>query len=126
MRLETNGQPYENFVTLEHGASIKEFGRWFSFTSTQDPNTFPFSAGNTCRITVNNIPVLTGNIERIEPEEDSSDNTISIEGRSKVSVLIDSTLDDVNINPGATLKSVIETVIDVLGADIRVINKVMD
>lgn len=101
MRLEVRNEsgeffPYTNFTKLSVKQSIDTISGVFSFTAVQEEGFFledyPIKMGSLCRVTIDNVPVLTGYIEIIEPSGDAKSDRITISGRDITCDLIDSTI----------------------------------
>jgi len=119
MWLEVNGIAYRDFRSATVTVRLDALSNTFSFETTGKP----FQGGETCRVIVDSVPVMTGWIERINGTYSDIDHTITVEGRDKTGDLVDSsigTLSDIN-NP-VSLKQVIEKVLKHIGLNISVVD----
>lgn len=124
MKIEVNGISYEHFKDASVEIRLDALSNTFSFTAVSSKNKpLPFKGGESCKITVDGFVVITGFIEIVSGSYDSTNHTISIQGRDKTGDLIDSTITSFNdLREAITLKSIIEKVISHLSLDINVID----
>lgn len=127
MRLEVNGIEWANFVNATVELRLDSLSSRFAFEAVAPQGQpLPFKVGSSCRVIIGNDSVLTGFIEVVSVNYDGESHVINISGRDKTADLLDSSLDaipDIR-GDGLTLKGLIETVIDQLGLDIKVIDQV--
>ncbi len=123
MILEVNGSPYDNFLSGEVDIRLDSLCNTFHFVLARSQDSaLPFNVGDTCKVKVNNILVLTGHIEALSVAYDSTTHSIEIAGRDKTSDLLDSSInemDDIENKP--TLKAIIERVIENIQSDLQVV-----
>lgn len=126
IKLEVNGVQYDNFTAVSCELRLDALSNTFSFEAVAaEGEALPFKGGEACRVIVNEIPVLTGFIEVVEVNYNSSEHTIRIQGRDKTGDLLDSTIDKISdLRAPITLKEIIEKVITNIGSDIKVIEEV--
>lgn len=123
LNLEVNGVKYQNFMSASCETNLDTIAGSFSFEiAAPGTGELPFKVNDTCRVLVNDKPVLTGFIEGIEVSYSAGDHTLYAYGRSKTGDIVDSSIDNLELNAGITLKTVIENVITHLGLDIQVID----
>ncbi len=123
--LQVDGFSYANFTKAEVILSMDSLAGSFLFNAVDVESAgLPFKGGESCKITVNDELVIDGFIDIITVDYADSMHTITIEGRDKTSDIIDSTIENVKITGSATLKQVIEKVIENIGADISVVDNV--
>lgn len=126
MKLEVNGVQYTGFTKARCQLRLDTLSSSFEFEATAtDGQPLPFKGGESCRVIVDNVPVLTGAIEIVAVNYDGGDHTISVSGRDRTADLLDSTIDTIDDirGEGLTLKVLIEKVIDHLGLDLIVIDQ---
>ncbi len=127
MTLQVNGLIYDNFLSGQVETRLDALSNTFTFTMARtgtDP--LPFAVGSDCVVRVDDNVVVTGTIELMTVDYDDISHSITLAGRDKTSAITDSTLErfsDLSGN-GLTLQSVIEKVINQIGADLTVINNV--
>lgn len=129
IRLEVNGQPFDNWISISFSRSMEQLSGSFSFVASKaDQTAFPIKRRSSVRVVVNDTPLITGFMDALTPFISSSENRVNIQGRDKTQDLIDSTLNasTIELNAPISLSRVIETVISRLGLDINVINNVSD
>lgn len=120
MKLEVNGQPYGNFKSASVEIRLDALSNTFSFSAVAT-GPLPFKGGDSCRVLVDEIPVLTGYIEVINGSYNSQSHEITIQGRDKTGDLLDSTIGSLSdIRPPISMKQIIEKVIKHINADINV------
>ena len=124
MKLEVAGIEYENFTSASAEIRLDALSNTFSFEAATTKKTpLPFTGGETCRIIVDDIPVITGYLEILSGSYDDSGHNLYIQGRDKTGDLLDSGISELgDIKEKVSLKSIIEKVVDNIGADIQVID----
>ena len=117
LTLQVNGVDYTGFTTIKVFRSFTNLSGGFNFTSVSSSNLkFPIEVGDSCIVSANGQPIITGFVEKMNIAYDQGQHIISMEGRDKTCDLIDSTIDDTVIyNPPISLKKVIENALKVLG-----------
>jgi len=126
MILEIDGQPLDIFTAKRSQTSIEQASGIFNFRATSNViNNFPVKRLASCRVLIENEPVLTGFVDSIRISYNSENHIIDIKGRDKTSILIDSSvLGDLSFNTPISLQQIVEKVISRLGADIDIVNNV--
>jgi len=125
--LEIEGKRYENFKSIEIRKSMEMVSGAFTFNATSNNTTeFPIKRSASARVLINDIPIITGYVNRVTPNYDNQSHILIINGRDKTADIIDSSLrSNIEFNTGITLKRIIEKVIADLGiTDISVIDNV--
>lgn len=125
MQIEVNGDAYGNFTSAEVEIRLDALSNTFSFTAVSTKGTpLPFKGGESCRILVEGVAVLTGSIEVVEGSYDSRSHSITIRGRDKTGDLVDSSISSLSdLKAPISLKEIIEKVINNIGSDITVIDE---
>lgn len=127
IELEINGQRFQGFTEIHAERSYMKVPAHFSFLATTEPNNlsaFPIKKGDKCRVIVDGQPFITGAIDETDVTHDDNRHTISVEGRSTVADLVDSTMDgNFEINGPVPLKTALLRIINMAGADIDVIDE---
>jgi len=127
LKLYINGQQYLGYTDFRCYKSIKDFcGSFEITTSTEYQQDYPLKIGDAINVKVLEKNILTGYVDWIVKNIDSSNNNISIKGRSKTSDIVDSTLVSNNKNnKGIDFKVIIERILKSIGiTNISVISKV--
>lgn len=120
--IRINGKDYSGFIEAQASKSIEDLCGQFSFTATGYD--FPINIQDECEIYVNGKKFLTGFVEKRQVNVDSSNYTIGIAGRDKLSLLVDNTVAKVyQYVGGQTIGSFCQNLINDLGLDIKVIAK---
>ena len=124
--LQVKGKKYEGFTELGFDRSIEFASGTFTFVATLEKDEkLPFKVQDECQIIFQDIPVLTGFIERMVFEYSANTHSVSIEGRDKTADIVDSTIvGNVDLKAPISLEQVIRDVVGLIGADINVINLV--
>jgi len=125
MLLEINGIPYGGFTEANAEISMIDMSGSFTFSISALSNLtkFPILIGDACRVLINNQPIITGWVEKINVNYDSANHTISISGRDKTCDVIDSTLGEssLSFNSSISLIDLTKRVLAYLGiTDIKV------
>lgn len=122
--LEVNGIEYQGFTEIGASRSFLSVPGSFSFTATTNPNdvtSFPIKVGDACRVLIDGKAFITGHIDTTKTEHDESAHQISVQGSSKLSDLVDSTMDGrYQIVGPMPLKTALEKIIELTGADVKV------
>jgi len=125
MRLEVKGVQYDNFISASCEIRLDALSNTFSFeASLPEGEPLPFKGGDPVKVLVDGELALTGSIEIIEVTYNADNHVVTVSGRDKTGDLLDSSIDalaDLRAD-NLTLKNVIETIIDNIGADITVID----
>jgi prophage tail gpP-like protein len=125
--LEIEGKRYENFVSIEVRKSMETISGAFTFNATSNKTTqFPIKRSASARVLIDDVPVITGYVNRVAPNYDNDTHILVINGRDKTCDIVDSSLrSNIEFNTGITLKRIIEKVLSDLGiTDIDVIDNV--
>lgn len=102
--LVAGGMVYEGFTQVEVTRSLKEMAGKFSlhvsdrFTGGRNGpavnQTRAIREGDPCQIFYEGLPVITGNVDAVNPRYAKKQHQVSIHGRSKTGDLCDSSVDD--------------------------------
>lgn len=125
MRLEVDGQRYENFIAARVEVGIDVLSRAFSFTAaTRGVGDIPFRPGQACVVWIDDDRVLTGWIERVEMgiTEGASEFTYTISGHDRMVDVVDSHVDGLG-EFGSTVAAAARAVIRFLGVDAAVVDR---
>jgi len=124
-----NGKNFTGFLNAKVTINFLEATGKAYFTATAK-NTqggiYPLRAGDKVQITVNQVPVITGFIDKLSNYVDASTQTIDLAIRDSTGDLIDSTLDSDNtkeINPPISLADICKIILKSLNINIDVIDK---
>ena len=122
MKLEVEGIEFEGFTTASATVSMVDFSGSFSFTAvTKGGQALPIKGNESCRVTVDGVPVITGFIERVDVDYSSDSHTITYSGRDQTSDVGDSSIETINdIKAPVSLEDIIVRVIASLpGSNIK-------
>lgn len=124
--LEIGGIKYINFVSISVERSIENVYGTFNFAATiaqGDP--FPIKVGAPCRIFVNNTPIVTGYIDKLEVKSNATQRLVNGSGRDLTCDIYDSQVDgDIEFVPPVTLENVIKiTASKINMPNIKIINE---
>lgn len=128
--LEINGEKFENFVNISVSRQFDAVPASFSFeatTSADETLAYPISIGDSCRILIDETPIITGFINDLSLSHSLSRHSISIRGASKISDLVDSTMDNSYIfefRKGTRLKEALEAIVAKTGVTSAIIDDV--
>jgi prophage tail gpP-like protein len=125
MKLEVNGVAYENFTGAAAELRLDALSNTFSFEAASvEGAPLPFKGGEACRVLVDDEPVLTGSIELVTVDYDSTTHSIAMSGRDKTGDLLDSNISNLSdLRAPISLKAAVEKVIAHLGADLTVVDE---
>jgi prophage tail gpP-like protein len=124
--IEVNGANWEGFLSAEVFLSMEAVSGAFSFEFTAKPGVpFPLKKNANCKVFVDGNLVITGTIEKIEPNWSDTSHTIRVSGRDRISDLVDSTVGDIkDIKTPMTFETMCRIVLDGMGlSDLKVINQ---
>lgn len=124
--LELNGVRYTNFISINVERSIENIYGSFNFVATYAEDiTFPIKRRSPCRVLVNETPIITGYIEKIDVRYSSSDHKVSCQGRDNTCDIFDSQVDgDIEFKPPVSLNAIVaETVKRINVSNMNVINE---
>ena len=124
INLEVNGVEYTNFTMATVTLSLDALANEFSFQAVLPAGEqLPLRGGDKCSVLVDGELVLTGFIENITGRYTATDHTIFVTGRDRTADLIDSSIDVIDdIRAPATLKEIIEKVVQHIGSDLKVLD----
>lgn len=132
--IETDGVLYENLLDIRVRRDMTEFCGTFSMSTTNEKSDitsftdFPIKPDSNIKIYIDEIPVLNGYVDSIEPDISEGGYTLAINGRDITQDILDSSLvGNTEFNNKISFKKVIERVLSNLGiSEIEVIDKVGD
>lgn len=91
--LEIDGNRFEGFTAINVFRSVEAISGSFQFAATSSKViNFPISAGQACRVLINDIPVITGFVEVVGVSYNATGHSLDISGRDGTSDVIDSTV----------------------------------
>lgn len=114
MKLEVAGKDYSRFVRASAINRIDAIASTFAFTATsEDGVPLPFKGGESCVVSVDGEPIITGFIEIVSVDGSSEEHSIEITGRSRTGDLLDSSFGALSdLSASVTMKRVLEKVIE--------------
>jgi prophage tail gpP-like protein len=115
--LEVDGKKFDGWKTVNFTKSIDKLCGSFSFTSSStSQSSFPVKVGQSCKIVVEDTPMLNGWIEKISVNYDVDDHTITVSGRDRTNDVVDCQPDfsKLQFTPNISLKRI---------TDIKVIDR---
>ena len=119
LTLEVNGLSYGQWTDIKVNRSLDNFPAQFSFTAAfniAENKSFPIKEGDKCTVFADGKQIINGFVEVIEGEYSMGSHSINIRGRSRTCDLVDSTVAaDINITMPASLKSVINQILQKSG-----------
>lgn len=91
--LELNGNRYDGFTSINVFKSIETISGSFNFSATSDNIlVFPVEVGASCRVLIDNSPIITGFVESVSVSYDNGTHSLQIGGRDKTCDIIDSSV----------------------------------
>ena len=133
MVLTLDSVPYTNFTRMSVTQSIDNLAGVFSFEATDVDGTFnrdnyPAKIGSLCRVTIDDVPVLTGYVEVIDIQQAADTHSVSIEGRDLTCDLVDSSVSPLlNLSaPTISLETLINDAQKLIGLELPIVNEVDD
>lgn len=124
MVIRVGGVPYDNFISGNVEIRLDVLCNTFTFVmarSQTDP--LPFNLGDSCEILVNGTLVLTGTIEVMTITYSANVHEIQLAGRDNTSDLLDSSIGELSdIAEGASLKTIIEQVLNHIKSNVSVVD----
>ncbi|UCF50249.1 MAG: hypothetical protein JSU91_01855 [Thermoplasmatales archaeon] len=125
MDLEINGQKYTGFLTAKVTHSIDEICHSLQFTATSDSiKNYPIKNNAECSVFIGAREIFNGYIDIIEPIYSADSHTINIQGRSKASVLVDSSVWDSKTFKGpSSFLTIAQRVLADIESDIIIIDQ---
>lgn len=126
IQIEVNGKKYDGFTGANVTSSLRELSRSFTLDAVSNQaEHVPFKREDSCKIFIDGELFLTGFIERITTDGNSTQHKISISGRDKLGDLVDNTFNVINdLKPEVTLKQCLEHAIAHFGIKAKVIDDV--
>lgn len=106
LELRISGRRLDRFVSYRVDADLYEAADAFRL-ELADPG-FEINAGERCELRVNGELELTGLIDRVEETGDKSGNTLTVEGRDLMGLLVDSCVEEYPDLQSVTLKTLAE------------------
>jgi len=131
LTIETSadGVEYKAFISVSASKSLDTGSGVFSFTaSVSENNIFPVANGDLVTIKADGFSIITGYVDQLESSYSVgaggvAQHIVNVQGRDKIADIVDSSLPDaIEVEGNTTLKQIIETVIEKVGADIEVID----
>lgn len=125
LAIRLNGVDYVNFVQARVDRFLEAVASSFSFTATaSDSNFIPIREGDAVEIIADReFPIMTGFVDKYISTYDAKSHTITVQGRSKLSDLVDSTVGAVKEFENVNFVDLCRNIIDDLGIDTGVINQ---
>lgn len=126
MSLKVNGITYDGFTSAVAKKSIREVSGNFAFQATSsETKDFPITRMAEIEVYIDSDLIMAGFVDIITVDYSKGAHTLNIAGRSKTSVLIDSSVPgNRRFNSPIDLAQVASTIIQRLGSDIKVVNNV--
>lgn len=124
--LEINGFKFDSFKDYEVTQSIDDVsGQFYFLAATNGKDPLPFPVESSCRILVDDTPIITGFVEVLSASYDSTEHIISVQGRDKTADVIDSTIGaNIDFSGQIALDALIRVILDV--SDIKNINVISE
>jgi prophage tail gpP-like protein len=115
--LEVNGVSYEGFTSIGVTRTIEAVSGSFNFETTiNNSSAFPIKVGDSCRVIVEGVPVLTGFVEVVNVNYSAGAHSIAIQGRDRTADVIDSSLqEEIHFEGTISLVRIIQRVLSNLG-----------
>jgi len=126
LKIRLNGQDFTNFISASAALSMETAASAFAFTATADPdNLFPIPNGSLVEILADDIKVITGYVEKLGVSYAGREHTITVQGRSLLADLIDSTVGKVKEFEGqVNLEDIIRATLNSINmSNIKIINQ---
>lgn len=118
--LEINGTPYTGFTSATASKSMTDISGEFTFSvsALTELQKFPIKNGSKSRVLVDGKPFITGYVETIDIDYDSSSHQIVIKGRDKTCDIVDNTIGgDLSFTAGISLQGIIQKVLEYYGLE---------
>jgi prophage tail gpP-like protein len=126
LQVKVNGLVYENFIQADVDISMESLSGSFSFTSTiTKTSLFPVKKGDKVEVIADGVTTMTGFVEKISVSYSATDHKITLNGRSTLCDLIDSSIVKTHeFSKEVTLVKIIRTILDDLGmTSVQIIDK---
>ena len=126
LKIRLNGQDFTNFISASAALSMETAASAFAFKATADPdNLFPIPNGSLVEILADDIKVITGYVEKLGVGYAGREHTITVQGRSLLADLIDSTVGEVKEFEGqVNLEDIIRATLNSIDlSNIKIINQ---
>lgn len=119
--LRVNGTDFEGFTRITANRAYTAVPGSFSFTATTSPDdltTFPILEGDSCQVMIDDVAFITGYVDQIDVSHDDSSHEISVQGRSNIADLLDSTMTgSYEIKGPMPLKTALTKIISMSGVE---------
>ncbi len=114
IKLQVRGVQYTDFIDASVQIRLDALCRTYTFRAAGAP--LPFRGGESCRVIVDDEPVLTGSIEVVQGEYDTQGHMVTVRGRDLTGDLLDSSIADMSdVVAPTSLASAVAQVISHLG-----------
>lgn len=114
--LNKEDKTYSNFLSFNISKDLENASGSFKFeASVSDLETFPFKVGDAIQVAIDGENFITGFIDIMSPEGSRGNHIINIEGRDKISDLIDSQIQAIAIKAPITMVDLISKVCKLVG-----------
>lgn len=124
--LEVDGFTYEGFTDISVVCSIGAISGSYTFGVTSSKKvSLPIQEGQSCRVLIDDTPIINGYVETMPIAYDSETHTIQISGRDRTMDAIDSSTVLKELSGTLSLQAAMRQILDANGLqDIEVINQV--
>lgn len=124
MFLRVDGIMYDGWTEASVSKSIAEASGSFTFQATsEDTASFPIARRSEIDVFLDNIIIMSGFVDIVNIIYESGSHSITISGRDKTSILIDSSVpDNRSFNPPIDLEQITNTILKRLGSTLKVVN----
>lgn len=123
VRLEIAGLRYGGWQQIRIQRSIEQIAGQFSLAVSErwkgqdEPR--PIRPGDTCRVSIDGVPVITGYVDDVEIAYDAESHTVSVSGRDRTADLVDCSAPIAGGNlMGQTLLAAAEKLCEPFGIDV--------
>jgi prophage tail gpP-like protein len=125
MKIIVNNKRYRGWSTASVSNRLDALSDTFSFNAVKKPGIpLPFKGGEDCQVEVDGEIVLTGFIEVVDVDGDSTSHNIELTGRDRTGDILDSKLSKgIEVTTSTTLKIIIEKALINIGSSIEVIEE---
>ena len=123
LTLEVNGTEFSNFTTASTTISMSQFVNVFSFgAESEEPQGFPVQVGDQVRVLADEQSIVTGFVESINGEHSADSRTINIQGSSKTSDVVDTTMPQINFATPISFNALISLIL----LEARIFNQLVE